>query len=108
MTLTDLDPHKWDAREGSDSRYILQLFIAGNTPRSTRAIRNLREFLDTHLKGRFDLSIIDIYQQPHLAEAHNVFAAPMLVKQSPAPLRRLIGDMSMDERVSAALSLPRK
>lgn len=108
MTSPDLDPQKLILNEGSDSRFVLQLFIAGNTPRSTRAIRNLREFLEAHLKGRFDLSIIDIYQQPHLAEAHNVLAAPMLVKRSPAPLRRLIGDLSMDERVWTALSLIHK
>ncbi len=87
-------------------RYRLCLFIAGTSPRSRRTIDNLRRVCDAYLTGNFDLEVIDIYQQPHLAEAYQVVAAPTLVKVMPEPLRRIIGDLTNEARLLRGLDLP--
>lgn len=90
---------------GSAVTYKLRLFIAGMTPRSRLAIENLHRICDARLAGRLDLEIIDIYQQPHLAEANQVVAAPTLLKLDPEPVRRIIGDLSDEARVLRGLDL---
>jgi len=89
----------------SSGRYILRLYITGNTPRSTRAIQNIRSICQEHLRGRYDLEVIDIYQQPVLARGDQIIAAPTLIKKLPAPLRKFIGDLSDTERVLMGLDL---
>jgi circadian clock protein KaiB len=91
--------------EGPPQRYVLRLYVTGSTSKSMRAIANLREICETHLKNRYDLEVIDLYQQPALAEGEQILAAPTLIKQLPAPLRRMIGDMSDTERVLVGLDL---
>lgn len=86
--------------------YVLHLYITGATPNSTRAVRNIKEICEQHLKGRYELLIMDIYQQPKLAQQEQIVAAPTLIKKAPLPARRLIGDLSDHERVLAALGLP--
>lgn len=86
-------------------RYVLRLYVTGTTARSTRAIANLRRICEEHLKDRYDLEVIDIYQQPTLAKGDQIIAAPTLVKTLPAPLRKLIGDMSDKERVLMGLDV---
>jgi circadian clock protein KaiB len=86
-------------------RYVLRLFVSGMTPRSTRAVQNVRAICEEHLQGRYDLEVIDIYQQPTLARGEQIIAAPTLVKKSPAPLRYIIGDLSSTERVLRGLDL---
>ena len=86
-------------------RYILRLYITGQTPRSLRSIENLRRLCERYLKGRFDLQIIDIYQQPALAAEGQIIAAPTLIKTMPLPLRRLVGDFSDQKRVVLGLDL---
>jgi len=86
-------------------RYVLRLFVSGMTPRSTRAVQNVRAICEEHLHGRYDLEVIDIYQQPTLARGEQIIAAPTLVKKSPAPLRYIIGDLSSTERVLRGLDL---
>jgi circadian clock protein KaiB len=85
--------------------YRLRLVVAGRTLRSQRAIENLRRICAEHLSGRFDLEIIDIYQQPELAEKYQVIAAPTLVKLLPLPVRRVIGDLSEKDRVLRGLEV---
>jgi circadian clock protein KaiB len=85
--------------------YKLRLFIAGASPNSIRAINNLRIFCEEHLKGRYHLDIIDIYQQPQIATKDQVIALPLLIKSSPLPLKRLIGDMSDTAKVMRGLDL---
>jgi circadian clock protein KaiB len=90
-------------------RYILRLYVAGMTSRSTRAVENVRAFCEKHLEGRYDLQVIDVYQQPALARSEQLIAAPTLIKKLPLPLRRLIGDMSNEDRILVGLDLvPRK
>lgn len=86
-------------------RHVLRLFVTGATPRSTRAIANLREVLERELPGRYDLEIIDIYQHPEAASTYQVLAAPTLVKLLPEPVRRIIGDLSDVERVLRGLGI---
>jgi circadian clock protein KaiB len=92
----------------SRPRYRLRLYVAGMTPRSTLAIANLKEICEEYLKGRYALEVIDIYQQPVLAEGDQIIAVPTLIKKLPPPLRRLIGDLSDRERVLIGLDLKPK
>jgi circadian clock protein KaiB len=93
----------------TDGKYILRLYITGMTSRSARAIGNLRTFCEKHLAGRYELQVIDVYQQSELARTEQIVAVPTLIKKLPLPLRRLIGDMSDEERVLVGLDiLPRE
>ena len=87
-------------------RYSLRLYVAGSTARSMLAVKNIRHICDRHLAGLYDLEVIDIYQHPEAAAAAQIIAAPTLVKLSPEPCRRAIGDLSNDEKVLSALGLP--
>lgn len=89
----------------SDAHYILTLYVTGMRPRSQRAIDNIRRLCDEHLAGRYELQIVDIYQQPALAIGAQIVAAPTLVKKLPPPLRQVIGDMSDEGRVLVALGI---
>ena len=88
--------------------YVLRLYVSGLTPNSQRAIANVRKICDEHLKGRYDLEIIDIYQQPDLAREGQIIAAPTLIKELPLPLRKFIGNMSKTERILVGLDLRKK
>ncbi len=87
--------------------YVLRLYVAGKTPRSARAILNIRRICDEHLAGRYELEVVDIYQQPTLAAGEQIIAAPTLVRKRPLPLRRFIGDLSATERILVGLDLVR-
>ena len=92
-----------------DRKYVLRLYVTGTTPRSVSAIRNIRKICDEHLKGAYDLEVIDIYQQPVLAKGEQIIAAPTLLKKLPLPLRRFIGDMSNTEQILLGLDVrPKK
>ena len=97
----------FDEAARSDERYVLRLFVTGMTTRSARAIKNLRTICDEYLEGRYDLEVVDIYQQPILASKEQIIAAPTLIKNLPLPMRRIIGDMSNRERVLLGLDLVR-
>jgi circadian clock protein KaiB len=103
-TATSASPAMDESRP-DDSGYILKLYVAGMTSRSTRAVENVRAFCEKHLEGRYDLQVIDVYQQPALARTEQLIAAPTLIKKLPQPLRRLIGDMSNEERILVGLDL---
>jgi circadian clock protein KaiB len=83
----------------------LRLIVAGSTIRSRRAIENLRRVCKQHLAGKSDVEIIDIYQQPYFAKEYQVIAAPTLVKLLPLPVRRIVGDLSEEDRLLRALDL---
>ncbi len=86
-------------------QYVLRLYITGMTPRSIRAIENLRAICDENLPGRYTLEIIDIYQRPQLMRGEQIIATPTLIKQLPVPLRRFVGDLSNKEKVLFGLDL---
>ena len=83
----------------------MRLYVTGATPRSSRAIANLRKLCDEFLAGRYKLEIVDVYQQPELAREGQIIAAPTLVKSFPRPLRRFIGDMSNTANLLAGLNV---
>jgi len=88
-----------------NKEYVLRLYIAGTTSRSARAVANIKEICEASLKNRYDLEVIDIYQQPVLVKGEQIIAAPTLVKKLPLPLRKFIGDMSDTERILVGLDL---
>jgi circadian clock protein KaiB len=88
-----------------EGRYVLRLYVSGSTPHSSRAIVNIRKICEEHLQGRYDLEVVDISQNPELAQGEQVIAAPTLIKKLPLPLRRFIGDMSQTERILVGLEL---
>ena len=95
--------------ERSKEKYILRLYVAGINPRSSAAIRSVTAICEEHLPNRYDLEIIDIYQQPTLAKGEQIIAAPTLIKKLPLPLRRLIGNMASKDRILVGLDLlPKK
>jgi circadian clock protein KaiB len=90
-------------------KYVLRLYVTGMTPKSTRAIQNIKKICDEELHGRCDLEVIDIYQRPVLATGEQIIATPTLVKKLPLPLRRFIGNMADRERIVLGLDLrPKK
>jgi circadian clock protein KaiB len=93
------------AKSSKLEKVVLRLYVTGQTPRSVRAIENLNRFCARFLKGRFDLEVIDIYQQPALAKEVQILAAPTLIKTQPLPVRRLVGDFTDQERVVSGLDL---
>ena len=91
-----------------EKHYILRLYVTGATSQSLRAIANIKKLCEIHLKGRYELDVVDLYQQPQLAQGEQIIAAPTLIKKFPLPQRRIIGDMSKSERVLVGLDLQKK
>ena len=91
-----------------NKRYVLRLYTTGMTRRSHEAVAAIKTICEKHLEGRYDLEVIDIYQHPALTKDEQIIAVPTLVKQLPAPLRRLVGNLSNEERVLVGLDLLRK
>ena len=83
----------------------LRLYVAGTSARSSAAISSVRDMCEQYFKDGFDLEVIDIYQQPELAEAENIIAAPTLIRKLPPPLRRVVGDMTDKDRVILVLDM---
>ena len=91
-----------------DSRqetFVLRLYVSGSTSKSALAIENIKRVCEQHLNNRYDLEVIDIYQQPNLARDEQIVAVPTLIKRSPLPVRRLIGDLSNLQKVLLGLDL---
>lgn len=92
-------------QEACLSRYLLKLYVAGESVRSSAAIANLRRICEQDLQGRYELEIIDVFESPDQAEDARILATPTLVKALPPPLRRVIGDLSDKEKVLLGLEL---
>jgi circadian clock protein KaiB len=103
--VTESFPHAL-ADPADTEHFVLRLFVTGMTPRSTRAISAVRAICEERLPGRYDLEIIDVYQQPALIQNEQILATPTLIKKGPAPQRRVIGDMSDRVRLLLGLGLP--
>lgn len=97
-----------DSSENGSATYKLKLMVTGASPNSVRAIANLKEICETYLKGNYSLEIVDVYQQGLLAEAEQVVALPLLLKLSPLPVKRLIGDLSNTGKVLSGLGFALK
>jgi circadian clock protein KaiB len=87
-----------DAQD-TDDCHVLRLYVAGLTTRSTEAVERVREICEEHLKGRYELEVIDIYQLPTLAKGEQIVATPTLIRVLPAPLRRYIGNLSKEKLI---------
>jgi circadian clock protein KaiB len=94
--------------DASPPRHVLRLYVTGSTQRSTRAIANLRRVLESELPDRYDLEVVDVYENPEAAAEHQIIAAPTLIKLQPEPVQRMIGDLSDTDRVLRGLGLPAK
>jgi circadian clock protein KaiB len=108
LAKSDITMGKFLEKKGRE-KYILRLYVAGMTPSSTKAIMNIKKICEENLEGRYELVVIDVYQQPVLARDEQILAAPTLIKKLPLPIRRFIGDMSNKERILLGLDLrPKK
>lgn len=107
MSEATEDVEQW-LESGDGQTYKLRLYITGMTPNSKRAVENIKNICEEYLQGRYELEVVDIYQQPKLAEGEQIIAAPTLIKHAPHPLRRLIGDMSDTDKVLSGLDLMKK
>ena len=96
------------AKRSQNEHYVLRLYIAGTTPASSRSVENLRAICEEHLSGRYELVVVDVFQQPVLAKDEQIIAVPTLIKKLPAPLRRIVGDLSDEQRVLVGLDLKPK
>ena len=98
----------WPPVEPDARTYVLRLFVTGMTPRSTEAIARIKAICVEYLEGRYELEVIDIYQNPAVARDEQIIAAPTLVKKLPLPLRRLVGDLTDKKRVLLGLNIRAK
>jgi circadian clock protein KaiB len=89
----------------SKEKYVLRLYVTGMTPRSLHAIEKIRKICEENLQGRYELEIVDVYQQPQVAKNEQIIAAPTLIKKLPLPLRKFIGDMSDQDKILIGLNL---
>ena len=96
------------AAEQGKRYYVLRLCVTGITPRSVMAIENIRHLCEEHLKGYYELEVVDLYQEPSVAAEEGIIAAPTLIKKSPGPCRKLVGDLSETERVLIGLGIHHK
>lgn len=90
---------------GDSERWDLRLYIAGQTPKSVRAIDNLKRICVEHLEGRYSIEVIDLIKQPQLGEGDQILALPTLVRRLPEPIKKIIGDLSNVERVLVGLDV---
>jgi circadian clock protein KaiB len=98
--------HQGDSAEQNPTGYSLRLYVTGATNRSSRAIRQIQSICERYLNGRYKLEIVDLYEQPGRAAEGQIIAAPTLIKESPEPPRRLVGDLTDERRVLSGLGLP--
>jgi circadian clock protein KaiB len=96
-------PHLAQHQNGE---YVLRLYVAGSTPQSSRAITNIKTICESHLKDRYVLTVVDLYEQKERAKDDQIEVVPTLIRRLPLPVRRLVGDLSQTERVLVALDLP--
>lgn len=101
----DLAQFEEAIRQAASGEYILKLYVSGSSTRSAKAISNVRAICNEYLSGRYQLEVIDVFQQPELAHQNQLLAAPTLIKEQPDPPRRLVGDMSDQDRVLYSLNI---
>jgi circadian clock protein KaiB len=104
-SATEAFEEAFNGRSVRRVEYILRLYVTGSTPRSLKAISNLKQICEEHLPDGYDLEIIDIYQDPNAARAEQIIAVPTLVKELPAPIRRFVGDLSNTQKLLVGLDV---
>jgi circadian clock protein KaiB len=90
---------------GKEDKWELRLYIAGQTPKSVLALQNITKYCQEHLAGKYSIEVIDLLKTPQLAEGDQIFAIPTLVRKVPEPIRKIIGDLSNEERVLVGLNI---
>jgi circadian clock protein KaiB len=103
--MTNEEPGELEKNSEEEVEFILRLYVIGASSNSVRAITNLKDICEKHIKGRYSLDIVDVYQQKEIAETQQLIALPLLIKTFPLPERRLIGDMSDTDRVLRGLGI---
>jgi len=103
--MMDLREEQTTTAELPAETWELRLYVAGQTPKSVAALANLRKHCEQHLKGRYQLEVIDLLQHPQLAEGDQILAIPTLVRKVPEPIRKIIGDLSNEEKVLVGLDI---
>lgn len=93
------------AAEKKEYKWELRLYIAGNTPKSVAALNNLKKYCEEHLKGQYKIEVIDLLLHPQLAAGDQILAIPTLVRKVPVPMRKIIGDLSNEEKVLVGLNI---
>lgn len=93
------------SKAGKTYKWELRLYVAGNTPKSATALSNLKKYCEMHMKGEYKIEVIDLLVQPQLAEGDQIFAIPTLVRKVPEPIRKIIGDLSNEEKVLVGLNI---
>jgi len=88
-----------------EEQYELRLYVAGQTPKSILALQNITRYCKEHLAGRYTIEVVDLLKNPQLAEGDQIFAIPTLVRKFPEPIRKIIGDLSNEERVLVGLNI---
>jgi circadian clock protein KaiB len=88
-----------------EKKWQLRLYVAGETAKSVLALKNLRKYCEMHLKGQYKIEVIDLLIKPQLAEGDQIFAIPTLVRKVPEPIRKIIGDLSNEEKVLVGLNI---
>jgi circadian clock protein KaiB len=97
--------HSPQAQVDDSGHWNLRLYVAGQTPRSLTAFKNLKEICEAHLKGKYHIEVIDLMENPTLARGDQILAIPTLVRKLPQPIRKIIGDLSNTERVLVGLDI---
>jgi circadian clock protein KaiB len=92
-------------KNGDKKEFVFHLFITGASPNSIRAINNMKHLCEQHMPGRYELQIIDVYQQPAIAQQEQIIALPLMIRKHPLPERRLIGDMSETTKILKTLGI---
>lgn len=103
--MSDPFSAEYDDAADSSAMWILKLYVAGQSPKSVAAFRNLKLICEEHLKGKYEIKVIDLIENPRLAEGDQIFAVPTLIRQLPEPVKKIIGDLSNEEKVLVGLDI---
>lgn len=101
----NVDPKPGQEPPGKQAEWLLKLYVAGHTPKSVAAFANLKQICETHLKGQYQIEVVDLLVNPTLAKGDQIVAVPSLVRQLPPPVKKIIGDLANEERVLVGLDL---
>jgi circadian clock protein KaiB len=96
---------KQESERESEEKWLLKLYVAGQTPKSVAAFANLKHLCETHLKGQYTIQVVDLVVNPTLAKGDQIVAVPTLIRQLPSPVKRVIGDLANEEKVLVGLDL---